>query len=409
MMNKLSNMDCSALISILSRRLAEPAPSRIQLVCGPRQVGKTTVLLQLAKQLEPYSFYATLDGPEALVAGFWERLWAKAERITREFGKAVLFLDEIVHRTDWGIHLKGAFDRILRLQLPIHVVASGSSSLQLGTGAKESLAGRFEKLVLPHWNAKALSETFQISPESALDYFVTHGGYPGSFNLREDSHRWLAYVRDSILEPAIGRDILALNVVRRPALLRQIFSVAATVPAQIMALQKIQGQLQDKGALATVTHYLKLLEDAFLIGTAHKYTNQPFRRRESPPKIIVLNQAICAAMDPRGMPSRTLEPARFGFWVENACLALLKNSGLNVMYWREEPFEVDAIIDNGSEKWAIEVKTGSFTSIDLRGLFEFTKQYPEFKPLLLCDETEQETGKRLGIETMPWREFLLRL
>ena len=126
------------------------------MVCGPRQVGKTTSLLQLAKNLEPHSIYVTLDGPEALVAGFWERLWIRVERMASTSGKAILFLDEIGHLTDWSIHLKGAFDRILRLKLPVHVVASGSSSLQLGAGAKESLAGRFEKLILPHWNAKTL-------------------------------------------------------------------------------------------------------------------------------------------------------------------------------------------------------------------------------------------------------------
>jgi predicted AAA+ superfamily ATPase len=328
--------------------------------------------------------------------------------MAQESGKAVLFLDEIGHMTDWGVKLKGAFDRVLRLKLPIHVVASGSSSLQIGTGAKESLAGRFEKLVLPHWSPKTIAGVFEVSPELAVDYFVTRGGYPGSFNLRQEPTRWSAYVRDSILEPAIGRDILALNMVRRPALLRQIFLIAAAAPCQIMALQKIQGQLQDKGALATISHYLELLEHAFLVAPIHKYTHQAFRRRESPPKLVVLNPAISAVMDPRGIPNRELEPARFGFWVENACLALLKNNGFNLMYWREEPFEVDAIIDEGSEKWAIEVKTGPFTGTDLKGLFEFTRQYPEFKPLVLCDEKEKNAAKRLGVESLSWQEFLLR-
>lgn len=405
-MEKIPYLDCEELLRILEKRLSEPAPSRIQLVCGPRQVGKTTTLLKLAKKLEPCSIYASLDAPEAFVAGFWERLWARTERIAKESGSAILFLDEIQHLTDWGLQLKGAWDRLVRLKLPIHVVASGSSSLQLGVGAKESLAGRFERLVLPHWNVKALSENFGVSRDFALDYLVVRGSYPGSFGFHSDPARWLAYVRDSILEPAIGRDILVLNVVRRPALLRQVFSVAATVPAQIISLQKMQGQLQDKGALATLSHYLELLEDAFLVATAHKYTNQPFRSRESPPKIIILNQAICAAMDPRGIPARGSDPKRFGAWVENACLAFLWNSGYNVMYWREEPVEVDAVIHQGSEKWVIEIKTGSYTADDLKGLFAFTKQYPEFRPLILCDEEGIETGKRFGVDALSWRQFL---
>jgi predicted AAA+ superfamily ATPase len=86
------------------------------------------------------------------------------------------------------------------------------------------------------------------------------GSYPGAFPLREDVPRWSAYVRDAIVEPAMGRDILALAAVRRPALLRQVFGVAASSPAQIASLQKIQGQLQDRGALETIAHYLALLE-----------------------------------------------------------------------------------------------------------------------------------------------------
>ena len=91
------------------------------------------------------------------------------------------------------------------------------------------------------------------------------GSYPGAFPLREDERRWAAYVRDAILEPAICRDILALAAVRRPALLRQVFGVAASSPAQVVSLQKIQGQLQDAGALETIAHYLALLEEAFLV------------------------------------------------------------------------------------------------------------------------------------------------
>ena len=72
---------------------------------------------------------------------------------------------------------------------------------------------------------------------------MRQGSYPGAFPLADDVFRWRAYMRDSILEPAIGRDILMLEPIRRPALLRQLFFLCLEYPACIMALHKLVGQL----------------------------------------------------------------------------------------------------------------------------------------------------------------------
>jgi len=418
-MNNLFYLDYASLFRILRDRLAEPAPSRIQLLSGPRQVGKTSLLTSLAQDFGNRAIYVSLDGPEASIAGFWERLWADAERLaTEQKTKAerersggdsiIVFLDEIQQLPDWSARLKGEWDRIKRENLPIHVVASGSSSLALGAGSKESLAGRFERLTLPHWTPAALAQAFDMNKDDAIDTYVSQGAYPGSMGLRNDANpqRFLAYLREAIIEPAIGRDILSLEAVRRPALLRQVFAIAVTIPAQVISLQKLQGQLQDKGALATIAHYLDLLEDAFLIAPLHKFTNRPLRQREAPPKIVVLNNALCAALDRRPVPTLATDPQRYGHWVENACLARLWNQGIPLFYWRESGLEVDAVIDNGESKWAIEVKTGSFGPADLAGLFEFTRQYPEFRPLLLCGGDGLIAAKRFGIQAQAWRDFL---
>jgi predicted AAA+ superfamily ATPase len=212
--------------------------------------------------------------------------------------------------------------------------------------------------------------------------------------LREDVARWSAYIRDSILEPAIGRDILALAAVRRPALLRQVFGVGASSPAQIVSLQKIQGQLQDAGALETIAHYLALLEEAFLLAPVPKYSTRAARRRASPPKLVTLNNALVAVMDPHGVAQGDADAARFGTWVENACLAHAWNSGQDVAYWREEPLEVDGILQGSWGKWAIEVKTGRFQMNDLAGLLEFTRRHSGFKPLVICSANGRAAAER---------------
>jgi len=391
---------------VLMERLREAAPGRIQILTGPRQVGKTTLLLDLAAQFGDQAVYAAGDDPSAALPGFWERCWADAEARAKH-GNAVLFLDEIHRYADWAAKLKGNWDRLRRKRTPLHVVATGSSALHVATGSRESLAGRFERLTLCHWPAASLVETFHLSPEEAALSTVRFGSYPGAVEFEMNPTRWRAYLRDAIIEPAIGRDVLALGAVRRPALLRQVFAVAVGSPARIMSLQKIQGQLQDKGALETVAHYLALLEDAYLIAPLEKHSTEVSRRRGSPPKLVTLNNGLLSAMHPDGAPDPKQEPGRFGNWVENACLAFGINQGQRVTYWREEPMEVDAVLEGSWGNWAVEVKTGRFGGQDLRGLAEFCRRYPAFTPLVITAPGDEENARRHGIRSISWEEFLM--
>jgi predicted AAA+ superfamily ATPase len=364
------------------------------------------LLLELAERLGPAGLYAAADSPEASVPGFWERLWARAEAATAR-GQVALFIDEAHLVPDWAARLKGEWDRLRRRRIPVHIVATGSSALRLGHGSRESLAGRFERLTLTHWSASSVAEVFGLSPAAAADVAVRVGTYPGALPLRGDPNRWTAYVRDAIVEPAIGRDLLALAPVRKPALLRQVFGVAVASPAHIVSLQKIQGQLQERGALETVAHYLALLEEAYLVAALSKHSRRLARRRAAPPKLITLNNALLAVADPQGPPEPAQDPARFGAWVENACLAAAWNAGQQVTYWREEPLEVDGVLDGSWGRWAVEIKTGHVTPADLRGLFEFTRVAPAYQPLLVCESEARVAGERAGIRTIEWRDFLL--
>ena len=402
---RLDHLACRAL---LEARLAEPAPGRIQLLAGPRQVGKTTLLLELAERHGPGAVYAAADSPEAALPGFWERTLARAEQASADHGKAVLLLDEAHLLDHWAARLKGAWDLIRRRRQPIHVVATGSSALHLATGSRESLAGRFELLTLTHWSAASLAAAFDLPPRAAAEALVRFGSYPGAFPLRRDRARWTAYVRDAILEPAVGRDLLALGAIRRPALLRQVFGLAASLPAQVVSLQKLQGQLQDPGALETIQHYLGLLEEAFLVAAVPKFSAQALRRRAAPPKLVTLDNGLLAAADPAGAPDPRAEPARHGAWVENACLAHAWNQGQRVAYWREEPLEVDAVLTGSWGAWAIEVKTGPFRAADLAGLLELVRRHPGLKPLVVGGPAGRSPAERAGLPWIDWRDFLVR-
>jgi len=398
-------LDYPACHNLLLKRVQEPAPGRIQMLTGPRQVGKTTLLLELAREFGEGAVYAAGDDPGAGLPGFWERVWTDAEDRARK-GSAVLLLDEVHQWANWGKRLKGQYDRLRRQRIPLHVVVSGSSALRVTDTSRESLAGRFERSTLTHWSAKALVANFHVSPSDAAMDVVRIGSYPGAYELRADQARWSAYVRDAIVEPAIGRDVLALGAVRRPALLRQLFAVATSFPAQIVSLQKLQGQLQDQGALETIAHYLTLLEDAYLIAGITKFGEHEHRRRAAPPKIVVLNNALLSAVHLQGPPDTQRDPARFGLWVENACLAFAWNAGQQVRYWREEPLEVDGIFDGSWGAWAVEIKTGPFTSNDLRGLLEFCRRHSRYRPLVITAPGDEVIARRLGVGVINWADFL---
>ena len=407
MPDRLSAADPHEIRAWLVERLDEPAPGRIQLVTGPRQVGKTTLLLELAARYGARGLYAAADAPEAGVPGYWERFWAGAEAKARD-GKTVVLLDEIHLLPNWAASLKGYWDRFRRRHLPIHIIATGSSALRVTEGSRESLAGRFERIVFAHWTAGALASTFNISIADAAPQAVLFGTYPGAWALTVDQSRWRAYIRDAIIDPAIGRDVLALGQVRLPALLRQVFAVAVGSPAEIVSLQKIRGQLADRGALETVAHYLQLLQDAYLIAGLEKFTKRAVRQRAAPPKLVTLNNALLSAMHPDGPPDQQRDAPRFGAWMENACLASAVNRGQRVTYWREEPLEVDGVFEGSWGAWAVEIKSAPFQSGDLVGLFEFCKRHPHFRPLVVSRPGDEDLARRFGTQAVSWVDFLTR-
>lgn len=390
----------------LTRRLQEPAPGRIQLLTGPRQVGKTTLLGEIETRWTGRAIFVAADAPEAALPGWWELQWQRARDLAAARGTALLLIDEVHGVSGWSGLLKHEADRLRRGRIPLHVVVTGSSALQLGAGSRETMAGRFERLRLLHWPPSEMVSQLAMPHGGAARLAVTHGGYPGAMEFLRDERRFRRYVLDSIVEPAVGRDLLALQVVRKPALLRQVFAVAIGHPAQVLSLQKIQGSLSESGSIETVAHYLHLLEEACLVAALPKFSRHIVRRRAAPPKLVALNNALLGAnsMPP---PDPVREAERWGRWVENACIALAWNAGQTLSYWREEPHEVDFISEGSWGRLAVEVKTGAYAGRDLAGLLEFHRRHPSFEPWVLCDTGREDSAARLGLNVMPWENLLL--
>ena len=368
----------------LISRLREPRRF-LQVLSGPRQVGKTTLVRQALEELSCPSHYASADEPTLRDRGWIAQQWDIARlraRASVEGQGAVLVLDEIQKVPGWSNVAKQAWDEDTAAGLPLRVVLLGSAPLLVQHGLTESLAGRFEVLPVPHWSFPEVRAAFGFD----LEQYLFFGGYPGAAPLIGDEQRWARYILDSLVETSVSRDVLLLTRVDKPALLRRVFQLACLYSGQILSYQKMVGQLQDAGNTTTVAHYLDLLAGAGMVTGLPKYAGQALRQRASSPKLQVLNTALLTAQ--AGLRFREAREDR-EFWgrlVESAVGAHLLNTArgtsVEVSYWRERSREVDFVLRSGKHLVALEVKSGRSREA-LPGISAFSQLFPSARSLLV--------------------------
>jgi hypothetical protein len=344
--------------SQLARRLDEPRRF-IQVIAGPRQVGKSTLVSQVLDQSEIESRVASADEPTLQHSDWISQQWEAARLVAREAGKqgAVLALDEIQKIPQWSDIVKGLWDEDTRKRVPLKVVLLGSAPLLVARGLSESLAGRFELIHLPHWSFSEMRAAFGWSVEQ----YIFYGGYPGAATLVNEPARWARYVLDSLIETSISRDVLLLSRVDKPALLRRLFELACRYSGQVLSFNKMLGQLHDAGNTTTLAHYLELLAGAGMVTGLSKFSGAA-RSRASSPKLQVLNTALMTAMGGSEFREARRDSASWGRLVESAVGAHLANAAASgecsLFYWREGSEEVDFVVRAGKRLTAIEVKSG---------------------------------------------------
>ena len=370
--------------STILQRLDEE-PRRLIVVTGPRQTGKTTLVRQVLEQIDQQSRYLPVDEPDRVtlppVPGFesdtatlpdqaavsfteardtrwlvhqWEQARVDAGRSERGF---VLVIDEVQKIPNWSETVKGLWDADRRHGCPLHVVLLGSAPLLMQKGMSESLAGRYETIRLTHWSFAEMSAAFDFD----LAHYVYFGGYPGAATLVRDHSRWREYIVGSLIEPNIERDILAMQRVDKPVLLKRLFELGAEYSGQILSYNKMLGQLQDAGNTTTLARYLELLSDAGLIAGLSGYARGAHRRRASSPKLNVLNTALMSSQSGYTFEEARADRSFWGRLVESAVGAHLFNTKtpeVRLHFWRDRNHEVDFVLERGRRVVAFEVKSG---------------------------------------------------
>ena len=397
-----------AQVTTLLHRLDEN-PHHLIIITGPRQTGKTTLVQQALDRIErPHRYLAVDETAPATLPPFptfaedldfpanrsfvrrtgekdtrwlvrqWERARIDAGRSERGF---VLVLDEIQKIPNWSESVKGLWDADRRHGRRLHVVLLCSAPLLMQQRLTESLAGRFETIRLRHWSFAEMAAAFDFDLRS----YVYFGGYPGAARYIREQHRWRNYILSSIVEPNIERDILAMQRIHKPALLKRLFDLGAEYSGQILSYTKMLGQLQDAGNTTTLARYLDLLSMAGLVTGLPKYAGGAHRRRASSPKLNVLNTALMSAQSDYTFQEAIADRSFWGRLVESAVGAHLFNTGsLNqrLHYWRHINHDVDFVLKSGRRLVAIEVKSGVHRR-NVSGLRQFGECFKVEKSILV--------------------------
>ena len=380
-------------LQTLIKRMREPRKF-LQVIMGPRQVGKTTLATQLAAQVKIDYYFVSADSVAACNAAWLEQQWeaARIKLAQHESKEFLLVIDEIQKIDNWSETVKLLWDTDTRNNLNLKVILLGSSSLLLQQGLTESLAGRFESTYMAHWSFDEMQQAFGWD----VNQYVWFGGYPGSATLIDDEERWKTYVTESLIETSISKDILMLTRVDKPALMKRLFELGCLYSGQILSYTKVLGQLQDAGNTTTLSHYLELLDTAGLLAGIEKYAPDVIRQRSSSPKFQVHNTALISAQRNDLFKDTLAKPDEWGRMVESAIGSHLINHSLtekfNLHYWRERNEEVDFVIERKGKVTGLEVKGGAAGSTS--GMTAFKKKFNPDKVLLI------------GNAGMPWQDFL---
>lgn len=374
------------LVRDLSARLRQPK-GIIEIVRGPRQVGKTTGIYQLVQDL----LSAGVKGSDILFVRFDLEVlrdepaalpniarWFATQVRRRPFevgAPAFVFLDEVHKLRGWSEEVKHLTDTF-----PMRMLLTGSSSVLVAHGGRESLAGRTFTTELPAFTFREVMEAWKprlaepLSPRIRfndvfdgalvnscrmfdglraqqklairrfLERYYHRGGYPRLYTGEVDDDRWADYLVQTVFENVLGADIPDLFPIESPGLLRYVYMSVARLTGQEIAQMKLAAMASEAGYSAnqpTVGKYLHHLADALLIREFRRYPLAKKASARVPAKITVSDLGVRNATF-RGAPSLwESDPGLLGPLVETLVQTVIRDQNLQVHFFRERESSTD--------------------------------------------------------------------
>lgn len=401
---------------LLRRLMREPPLAKINVVRGPRQIGKTTLQLQLIEQLleqgiEPTRLFRVqfdelpslkpiqTDEPILrIVEWFSERILGRDLNAAARDGRpALLFLDEVQNLPDWAIQLKAFVDRT-----DVRLLVTGSSALRIELG-RDSLAGRFQTLEVGSFRLSEIAavrglgslpsfgtgngwgawgqEKFWLEMgehgrsnrrirDRAFTAFSERGGYPLAQRADIDWPEIAEQLNETVIRRVILHDLRIGERGRRrdQQLLEETFRMAARYCGQAPSLGELARQAKDAmnanvGAQRVRT-YIQFLDSSLLIRTIDPLEMRLKQRRGSW-KLCLSDHALRAAwldelvpLDPNGLDKAPELAALAGRIAESTTGYFLASLGIPTAYApeRHDQGEIDYVLTAGDTRVPIEVK-----------------------------------------------------
>lgn len=329
----------------------------VTVLYGPRQVGKSAIVLQLMKQLvsqhpAPDIFYFTLDHPRDDFDDpdqFLRSIMAKRPNSTVP---CYIFIDEAQRINNVGVFIKYLYD----LQMNIKFILTGSASLDIKQKIKEPLTGRKREFYLPpltltellaYRGLKMKEEGSIRETQELLDEYLLFGGYPGVVLApsREEKMARITEIADSY----IFRDISELFTIQNIQSLRILVSFAAENIGNLVSRDNLS-------TIASVSKYevekmMTAIEKTFIVWLAHPFAKNRAKELIHRPKLYFhdtgIRNAVLRKLDPH------LIAADKGKLFENVVANELKaRYGQDVIkFWRtHNQTEVDFVVSKPTGK-----------------------------------------------------------
>lgn len=417
------------------RYLFDERIQRAILISGPRRVGKTTVLSQLAHDLVARGFdprgilYLSLDHPLLKMLSIEAILEVYTEHIHEAGRRAYLLLDEVQYSSEWDLHLKVLIDH----RKEFRIVATGSAALKQKSDTIDSGVGRWITVPMPtlsfyeflqirgralpsvprnlrpsdllQQNSSSLlhlAESFRTTLPEFQRYLIV-GGFPETA-LHDDRDYCQRIIREDVVERVLKRDMVALFGVRKINELEKLFIYLCFHSGGILSVKTCAKEI---GTTApTIEGYLELLESANLV-----YKLAPFELRgkkilRQQNKYYLVDAALRNAVLLRGEEILT-SPEELGKIVETAVLRHVKAYYYldvpSVGYWRDARTdrEVDIVVKRPGFVIPIEVKYRMSAELSANdGLVRYTQNEPAVRHGFLVTREDKDFGV-IGFDGTP--------
>lgn len=396
----------------------------ITLIVGPRQAGKTTLMLLLKEHLEGQgkkTVFLNLDIESD--RQFFTSQDQLLRKIALEIGESegYVFIDEIQRKGDAGLFLKGLYD----MNLPYKLIVSGSGSVELKEKIHESLAGRkrmfelstvsfieFVNYKTEYRYETNLPEFFELDPNQTqrlLEEYLGFGGYPRVVleDTVDEKRRIIAELYQSYLE----HDIAYLLGVQKTESFTALVRLMASQVGNLVNVSELSNTLGISAA--TVNDYLWYMQKTFLIDKVTPYFKNI--RKE-------ITKASVFYFFDLGMRNYALGTfgtapisSEGGFLFQNFVYHLLKektqNSATRVHYWRTtDKAEVDFVVDKLQEVIPVEVKYKRLTEPEMTRSFQsFLSKYQPKRGYViqLSKRSEEQMGDTV-VFSLPYYQFLFQ-